>query len=349
MKVPPSHNAKTFNSVAGHPSPVTRRAFLRKTTKVVGTAAALSGVAPSALTTAAEPDTASTASPPATEMPYGLLGGKVRLSRLLLGGNLVAGNMHCRDLKYVRALFRAYVTEKKLMETFLLAEQHGINTVFETGAEYVRKYNREYSGHMQFIPHIEVTATQTDQKLREHIAQQVDAGACALYVWGVAADELVQAGAVERLARAVELAKTHGLPVGVGGHSLQVPMTCEKRKIPCDFYVKTLHSDNYPSATPRPLRKEFIWLKGGEGWYDNMWCIDPEETIAFMKTVTKPWLAFKVLAAGAIYPREAFPYAFKSGADFIAVGMMDFQVRENAELVAKVVRNTQQRERPWLA
>jgi hypothetical protein len=126
-------------------------------------------------------------------------------------------------------------------------------------------------------------------------------------------------------------------------------MTCEKHKIPCDFYVKTLHSDQYPSATPKPQRKEFIWLDGGEGWYDNMWCINPEETIAFMNTVTKPWLAFKVLAAGAIYPREAFPYAFKSGADFIAVGMMDFQIRENSELVAKVVRLSQKRERSWWA
>jgi hypothetical protein len=329
--------------------PVTRRGFLGKSTRLaVGTAAVLSGAAPTAIPLAAPSDAPSTPVLPATEMPYGLLG-KVKISRLLLEGNLVAGNMHCRDLKYVGALFRAYVTEKKLMETFELAEQHGINTVFETGAEYVRKYNREYSGHLQFIPHIEVTPTQTDNELREHIARQVETGACALYVWGVAADQLVQAGVVERLAKAVELAKIHGLPVGVGGHSLQVPMTCEKHKIPCDFYVKTLHSDQYPSATPKPQRKEFIWLDGGEGWYDNMWCINPEETIAFMNTVTKPWLAFKVLAAGAIYPREAFPYAFKSGADFIAVGMMDFQIRENSELVAKVVRLSQKRERSWWA
>ena len=81
------------------------------------------------------------------------------------------------------------------------------------------------------------------------------------------------------------MAKKHGLPVGVGGHSLQVPIQCEKAGVPCDFYVKTLHSDDYPSATPKELRKEFIWLDGGKGWYDNMWCINPEETIEFMKTV----------------------------------------------------------------
>ena len=268
---------------------------------------------------------------------------------MLLGGNLISGYMHSRDLKYTGALFRAYVTEEKLMQTFRLAEQHGINTVFETGAQYVQRYNREFHGHMQFIPHLEVAATQTDAALQDHIKQQVDTGAVALYVWGVSGDTLVRDGAIARLRQAVEMAKASGLPVGVGCHSLLVPMACEKAQVPCDFYVKTFHSDDYPSATPKPLRKEFVWLGGGEGWYDNMWCLNPEETIAFMKTVTKPWLAFKVLAAGAIYPRQAFPYAFKNGADFIAVGMFDFQIEENCELAAKVIGMTQSRERPWRA
>ena len=83
------------------------------------------------------------------------------------------------------------------------------------------------------------------------------------------------------------------------------------------------------------------------GWHDNMWCINPEETIAFMRDVKKPWIAFKVLAAGALLPSNAFPHAFKNGADFIAVGMFDFQIKANCELVSRVVRLTQERERPW--
>lgn len=281
------------------------------------------------------------------KVPLGSLG-NAKISRIMLGGNLVSGYMHCRDLKYVGALFRAYVTEEKLMETFKLAEQYGINTVFETGGEYVEKYNRRFNGKMQFIPHIKVEDGQSDSALREHIKRQAATGAIALYVWGVAGDQLVQAGKIDLLKKAVEMAKKEtNLPIGVGGHSLLVPMTCEKHGVPCDFYVKTLHSDDYPSATPKHLRKEFIWLTGGEGWYDNMWCINPEETIQFMKEVKKPWIAFKVLAAGAIYPRQAFPYAFSNGADFIAVGMFDFQIRENAILAAKVVRQTQNRPRPW--
>jgi hypothetical protein len=281
-------------------------------------------------------------------MPYGTLG-KARISRLLLGGNLIGGYMHSRDLNYVNSLFRAYATDEKILETLALAEHHGINTVFETGGNFVNRYNQEHGGRMQFIPHIEIRTSWTAREQAAHIKQQVDAGAVALYVWGVSSDPLIRDGQVDVLARAVEMAKKHGLPVGVGSHSLQVPIQCEKASVPCDFYVKTLHADDYFSATPKALRKDFMWLDGGEGWHDNMWCLNPEETITFMASVAKPWIAFKVLAAGAIPPAQAFPYAFKNGADFIAVGMFDFQIKADAELAERAIRHHKKRARPWRA
>lgn len=281
-------------------------------------------------------------------MPYGMIG-KAKISRLMLGGNLVTGCMHSRDLKYVPQLFRAYVTEEKLMQTLKVAEENGINAVFESGGAYVRRYNKEYGGHMQIIPSIHPEMGQNEQKLKDEIKLQVDAGVPALYVWGVAGDTLVKAGEVGLIAKAVEYVKAHGIPAGVGAHSLEVPKACEKARIPCDFYVKTFHSDDYPSATPKELRKEYIWLDGGQGWYDNMWCINPDETIEFMRTVEKPWIAFKILAAGAIYPRQGFAYALRNGADFIAVGMFDFQIKENCELVRRLVEREKNRPRPWRA
>lgn len=341
---------------------VTRREFLNRSVAAAGAASVAGATAypsaaaetpptsatPSPATTAANAGNAVTSADPSEKVPCGQLG-KAKISRVMLGGNLVSGFMHARDLRYVNRLFRAYVTEEKIFETFRLAEEHGINTVFETGAAFVAKYNERFQGRMQFIPHIKVEIGQSEQSLKDHIKQQVDLGAVALYVWGVAADNLVKVGRADDIVRAVELAKKHDLPVGVGSHSLLVPIECEKRQCPNDFYVKTLHSDDYPSATPKELRKEFIWLDGGPGWYDNMWCINPEETIAFMREVRKPWVAFKVLAAGAFLPRQGLAYAFKNGADFTAVGMFDFQVKENCEIACKLIRQYQKRERPWMA
>ena len=69
-----------------------------------------------------------------------------------------------------------------------------------------------------------------------------------------------------------------------------------------------------------------------------------------MATVKKPWIAFKVLAAGAIHPRDGFRFAFENGADFINVGMFDFQIREDAILAQQILAdiNAKGRQRSWM-
>ena len=104
---------------------LSRRGFLGSSVAAVAaTSAALGADAKKASPAAAD-------TTPKAGMPFGMLG-KAKISRLMLGGNLVSGYMHCRDLRYVPQLFRAYVTEEKLMQTFKVAEEHGINTVFES-------------------------------------------------------------------------------------------------------------------------------------------------------------------------------------------------------------------------
>ena len=80
---------------------------------------------------------------------------------------------------------------------------------------------------------------------------------------------------------------------------------------------------------------------------DNYWCMDPKETIAFMSELERPWIAYKVLAAGAINPRAGFKHAFENGADFAAVGMFDFQIAEDVAVANAVLKTTQNRDRSW--
>lgn len=56
-----------------------------------------------------------------------------------------------------------------------------------------------------------------------------------------------------------------------------------------------------------------------------------------MKEIEKPWIACKVLGAGAIKPKEGFRYAFESGAGFTCVGMFDRQIVEDANLITEVL------------
>ena len=78
-----------------------------------------------------------------------------------------------------------------------------------------------------------------------------------------------------------------------------------------------------------------------------MWCLFPEKTIEFLQNIQKPVVGFKVLAGGAIHPEEGFQYAFDNGADFIEVGMFDFQIVEDVNLAIRSVENARNRNRPW--
>ena len=66
-----------------------------------------------------------------------------------------------------------------------------------------------------------------------------------------------------------------------------------------------------------------------------------------MKTVKKPWIAFKTMAAGAIPPQSAFRYAFLHGADFVLAGMFDFEIAEDAWIVKDILGSQPKRARPW--
>jgi hypothetical protein len=57
-------------------------------------------------------------------------------------------------------------------------------------------------------------------------------------------------------------------------------------------------------------------------------------------------MGFKVLAAGALEPKDGFKWAFENGADFICVGMFDFQVVEDVNIAIDTLNNLN-RTRPW--
>jgi len=270
--------------------------------------------------------------------------GNLRVSRVLLGGNLLTHYTHSRDLKYVYNLTAHYNTEEKIFETMALAEAHGINTLSIHNppgiVDMLKKYRLRHGGKIQWII-CSIAAVEPGMKAySDDVKALLDEGTDAIYLWGVHSDRLIAEGKVDLIRQAVEIAKDHGVPSGVGAHDLRVVMECEKRKIPADFYIKTFHHHNYPSA-PKPHE-----LKGAYNEVPGYWCRNPQETAEFMKTVGKPWIAFKVMAAGAIPPQDAFKYVIENGADHILAGMFDFEIAEDVQIANKVLAEAK-RTRPW--
>lgn len=265
------------------------------------------------------------------EMPTGKIG-DVTVSRMILGGNLMSGYAHSRDLVYVSSLMREYNTVERVLNTLDLAEAAGVNTVlsdpWERPTEVLTRHWQR-GGKVQWI----IDCRPEEQDIRVKIDEATDKGACAIYVNGEWSGDWVLDGKVDFLGRSIEYIRSQGLPAGVGGHLLDVPMACEEAGIRPDFYMKTLHSHEY-------------WSAGHPSEHDNVYCRKPEETIAFMKSIPVPWIAFKTLAAGAIAPQRAFDFALKNGADFLCVGMFDFQLAYDVRMFKEMFSADMVRERP---
>ena len=288
--------------------------------------------------------------------PGSLPKGKIRdieFSRLIMGGNLIGGFAHARDLMYASKLFVEYNTEAKIVETLELAMECGIDTIqFSTRCwPAITSFNK---GRSKPIKTIVCCALHEDKvKMRDEVKKHVDLGATMVYGHGGQTDTfMMKGGSVDVLGQMVDLIKAEGVPGGVGSHSLNMPIECEKAGIDNDFYFKTFHSDKYWSATEEENREEYDWMRGHpfdhNKNHDAMWCNNPEETAAFMEKVKKPWIAFKVMAAGAIPPRTAFRYAFENGADFIVAGMFDFQVEADVRTAIDAIEKAPRaRKRPW--
>jgi hypothetical protein len=288
------------------------------------------------------------------QVPKGKLG-NLEVSRIIAGCNQIMGYSHARDLSYVDDLFRKYNTEMKLFETFALYDAVGINTTNMVVGAYpvFNKYKKATGSKMQSICQVHLKP----EDLYTEINQAIDFGATTMYIQGGWGDMLVHAGRVDLIAKVVEYIRSHGILAGIGAHSVQVPIACEKAGIRPDYYFKTMHHDRYWSATPLENREEYSLRSNhpsdpvkpslNNKMHDNIFDIYPEQTIEVFSKITVPLVGFKVMAGGAIKPKDGFRYAFENGADFICVGMFDWQVVENANLIIEILNSELKRSRGW--
>jgi hypothetical protein len=284
-----------------------------------------------------------------SELPKGKLK-NLQISRLVMGCNPMSGYAHSRDLFYVGQLFKKYHTDAKIIETFSLAEKSGINCTSLIASNYdvFNRYKKSTGSKMLSICQA-MLGKDPDRYVT--IKQAIDYGADALYINGQVCDGLVKNREIDVLAKAVDLIRGQGYPAGVGAHSIQVVLACLKAGIKPDFYFKTMHHDQYWSAHPREFRVEFASGRSNDHnqFHDNIFDIFPEQTVDVFKTIDVPLFGFKVLAGGSIQPKDGFRYAFENGADFICVGMLDYNLVNDVNLVIEILESLENRTRLWFA
>lgn len=270
---------------------------------------------------------------------------RFELSRIIMGGNLIGGWAHARDLMYVSKLVKTYHTDEKVMQTLALAEKCGINALITNPqlGRILQKYKHEFKGKMKLISDCGIALD-----FQKGIAMSLAVNSDALYCQGEITDRWTDENwddpvkrsvdqRMELIGKGLEEIRSNGKPAGIGAHRIEAIKKCVEYGLKPDFWVKTCHNHDYWSARP------------GSDWKDNMFDYDPPETIRFMETIKEPWIAFKVMAAGAIKPEDGLKYAFTNGADFVCMGMYDFQIVEDVNIALETLSKVKERQRPWMA
>ncbi|MBN1895147.1 DoxX family protein [bacterium] len=278
-------------------------------------------------------------------IPAGTIKGRT-FSRLILGGNLLSGWAHSRDLMYVSQLVKAYHHKDKIFATLLMAEKCGINTLLTNPilCTVIDEYWKRNIGKIQFISdcaglNYDAQGKPSPMPFQEYldrVQRAIDYGAAACYIQGETADFYMKEGQADKIGRVLDLIRSRKVLLGIGAHNIETIEACVKAGFEPDFWMKTLHHLNY-------------WSARHPEWNDNLYCRNPQRTIEVMKSLPQPFIAFKTMAAGAIHPRDGFRFAFENGADFVCAGMYDFQMVEDVNIAAEVLNSDLKRDRPWTA
>ncbi|MBM4092684.1 MAG: hypothetical protein FJ276_25200 [Planctomycetes bacterium] len=262
-------------------------------------------------------DDALAASPTPEAMPEIKLG-QLAVSRLILGSNQFFGFAHGNPQAKPDEMKRWY-TPERIMADLDQAADHGITAVWTPCYEHwVDLWNR----YQDKGGKLKIWIAQPDRlPMEREIKTAVENGSRAIAIQGVRIDDMVSAGKWDVVRGWLELIKSHGLPAGMATHRATTHLEAEERGLPADFYHQTLYRpDDY-------VRKGL------------------EESLAVIEKLTKPVVAYKVLGAGRILPKDTLPYVFqrlkrKDGICLGAFPKMHNEIAENSALTRSLTATT---------
>ena len=242
--------------------------------------------------------------------------GGVEISRLALGGDLIAGHSHARDLIWTDEFMRRYNSGATLPRTVRYCLHCGIDAVF---------------AEPQFLAPMTAAAKAVGGELKffancadaDDVAMAAKGGAKGVYLRPETADAFAKKGDAGGLKELFVALKATGLPVGVGAEDVATVKFCVENGIVPDYWVLAYHSLDYPAARMKTR-------------CNNIWCLDPVAAATYMKTRPEPWVAIRGLAGGAIKPEDAYRFAVDGGAAAVAIDLLDYRIVETVNGIVKL-------------
>lgn len=260
-----------------------------------------------------------------------------QVSRLICGGNPLSGYSHVSK-ELDREMIEFY-TMSAMAALWDECRKHGINTFQSRGDRHQMRSYLEYclsGGKIQWIAQ---TASEF-AGIRGNISAIAEYDPIAIYHHGTHTDNSWHTGEIDRVHDFVKAIHDEGLPAGIGTHIPQVIEYIEEKGWETDFYMCCFYNlaRMYKSA---PAEDQDAYVR------DQFPPDDPIAMTAVMRTVNKPCIGFKIMAASRNCEtrettREAFTFALENikPTDIVDVGMFQKyknQVAENAQLMQEIL------------
>lgn len=245
--------------------------------------------------------------------------GTLSVSRMLIGGNPFSGFAHQTPER--GAAMKAYYTPENIHAALRLAESLGINTFLGRADAHISGVLNRYWAQGGTIQWIAQTASEAPTQMIGAQAA-IEAGCRACYIHGGVMEYLLAQGKERDIFETINIIKAAGLPAGVAGH-IPAIFDWAEAQLDLDFYMCSYYN-------PSSRGQQAGYTDAQEHYLEE----DRQRMLARIKTLSRPVIHYKVLAAGRNDPKESLLLAARHmrPGDAVCVG---FYLPDNPNMMAE--------------
>lgn len=268
-----------------------------------------------------------------------------QVTKVIIGDNPMTGHSYIQD-RITGEEMASYYTQEKVVEALFTAVDAGFNTLLPLACPKMiaaLKEFRRLGGKMNLV-----FQPYPAHGLAQNIEEMMACDPIAIYHQGTTTDYLTETDQVAKIHENMKLLHATGLPIGLATHVPATVRRAEAEDWGVDFYMFCLYN-----ARRNRLGEPSGFITG-KTKADLVFCPDDRfDAYEVIKSVQKPFIAYKVFAGGQIftgfkpeeYPAVAEKYMKElfgvlKPTDVCCIGVLqrDFdQLRQNAEIARRLL------------
>jgi hypothetical protein len=216
-------------------------------------------------------------------------------SRFILGGNPFSGFSH-QNMQKDQAM-RSFFTTQRIKQTLREAESLGVNTLVARADQHILRVLLEYKDEGGSIQWLAQTCPEFSTPFHSlQRASQYGATGCQIH--GGVMDFWLAQGKLDEAKPVIDTTRSLGMLAGIAGHNPQVFEWAEEN-LDVDYYMCAYYNPDH-----RDERAEHQ-----HGAVEQFLESDRQAISAVIRSLSKPVVHYKILAAGRNEPQQAFEYA----------------------------------------